>query len=331
MSTTAGDGRPRPHRDEVAEELGCDSLAYLSLEGVYEAIRSTRETHCDACFSGEYPLERTDAANGQVRARRAGGGAALAAVAGPSRPLIASTTSRDSDRGEGRGRPRGAPRTVCNLSCLRYEPATGGAPAADGATVAFRSWTSPPRFALFGFPDFRPGQREACEAALAGRDVMVVMPTGSGKSLCYQLPALLRDDLTVVVSPLVALMQDQVEALAARARRAGGACQRPAGRKPERRGARARGERRAAAALRGAGAVRGARLPRPHAGECPGGVVRGGRGALRLAVGARLQARLLPPRGRCARPVAWRSWPPRPRPRRGWRPTSWAGWVCATR
>src|SRR5918999_3495645 len=69
---------------------------------------------------------------------------------------------------------------------------------------------------LFGFTGFRPGQREACEAALADRDVMVVMPTGSGKSLCYQLPALLRDDLTVVVSPLVALMQDQVEALAAR-------------------------------------------------------------------------------------------------------------------
>jgi ATP-dependent DNA helicase RecQ len=68
----------------------------------------------------------------------------------------------------------------------------------------------------FGFAGFRPGQREACEAALAGRDVMVVMPTGSGKSLCYQLPALLRDDVTVVVSPLVALMQDQVDALAAR-------------------------------------------------------------------------------------------------------------------
>src|SRR5918992_3472882 len=69
---------------------------------------------------------------------------------------------------------------------------------------------------LFGFSGFRPGQREACEAALAGRDVLVVMPTGSGKSLCYQLPALLREDVTVVVSPLVALMQDQVEALAAR-------------------------------------------------------------------------------------------------------------------
>jgi ATP-dependent DNA helicase RecQ len=66
---------------------------------------------------------------------------------------------------------------------------------------------------LFGFPGFRRGQREAVEAARAGRDVLVVMPTGSGKSLCYQLPALMRRDLTLVVSPLVSLMQDQVEAL----------------------------------------------------------------------------------------------------------------------
>ena len=51
-------------------------------------------------------------------------------------------------------------------------------------------------------PSFRPGQREAVEAARAGRDVLVVMPTGSGKSLCYQLPALMRTDLTLVVSPL---------------------------------------------------------------------------------------------------------------------------------
>jgi amidophosphoribosyltransferase len=51
--------------EEIAEELNCDSLAYLSLEGVYEAIRSTRATHCDACFSGDYPLERTDRANGK--------------------------------------------------------------------------------------------------------------------------------------------------------------------------------------------------------------------------------------------------------------------------
>jgi ATP-dependent DNA helicase RecQ len=65
----------------------------------------------------------------------------------------------------------------------------------------------------FGFTAFRPGQAEAVGAALAGRDLLVVMPTGAGKSLCYQLPALLREELTLVVSPLVSLMQDQVEAL----------------------------------------------------------------------------------------------------------------------
>src|SRR5258705_12109046 len=65
----------------------------------------------------------------------------------------------------------------------------------------------------FGFEQFRRGQEEAAGAALADRDVLVVMPTGAGKSLCYQLPALMRDDLTVVVSPLVSLMADQVGAL----------------------------------------------------------------------------------------------------------------------
>ena len=69
----------------------------------------------------------------------------------------------------------------------------------------------------FGFPAFRPGQEEAVRAAIDGRDVLVVMPTGAGKSLCYQLPALMREDLTLVVSPLVSLMQDQVESLGGRA------------------------------------------------------------------------------------------------------------------
>lgn len=66
---------------------------------------------------------------------------------------------------------------------------------------------------VFGFQTFRPGQKDAIEALLAGRNVLTVMPTGSGKSLCFQVPALILDGLTIVVSPLVALMQDQVAAL----------------------------------------------------------------------------------------------------------------------
>ncbi|MBI5316068.1 MAG: RecQ family ATP-dependent DNA helicase [Nitrospirae bacterium] len=65
----------------------------------------------------------------------------------------------------------------------------------------------------FGFAKFRPGQEEVIRAVLAGRDAMAVMPTGLGKSLCYQLPATLLPGLTLVISPLIALMQDQVAAL----------------------------------------------------------------------------------------------------------------------
>lgn len=68
----------------------------------------------------------------------------------------------------------------------------------------------------FGFDELRPGQEEVVQAVMAGRDAMGIMPTGGGKSLCYQLPALCRAGLTVVVSPLIALMKDQVDALQAR-------------------------------------------------------------------------------------------------------------------
>ena len=68
---------------------------------------------------------------------------------------------------------------------------------------------------IFGFAAFRPGQAEIVSTILEGRDVLAVMPTGSGKSLCYQLPALVRDGLTVVVSPLIALMRNQVAQLCA--------------------------------------------------------------------------------------------------------------------
>ena len=66
---------------------------------------------------------------------------------------------------------------------------------------------------VFGFDAFREGQEEIVQAVAAGENVLAIMPTGGGKSLCYQLPALMRQGVTVVISPLIALMRDQVRAL----------------------------------------------------------------------------------------------------------------------
>ena len=68
----------------------------------------------------------------------------------------------------------------------------------------------------WGYPDFRPAQRRVVASILAGRDTLAILPTGGGKSLCFQVPALVLDGLTIVVSPLLALMQDQVNALSSR-------------------------------------------------------------------------------------------------------------------
>ncbi len=72
----------------------------------------------------------------------------------------------------------------------------------------------------FGFPSFRPNQEAVCRAAIDGRDVLLVMPTGAGKSLCYQLPGVARGGTTLIVSPLIALMEDQVAKLTERGFRA---------------------------------------------------------------------------------------------------------------
>jgi ATP-dependent DNA helicase RecQ len=96
-----------------------------------------------------------------------------------------------------------------------------GAPEPTEAPAAPVPLVPPPEAlrvlrSTFGFDAFREGQAEVIAAVLAGRDVLCVMPTGAGKSLCYQLPALLKTGVTLVVSPLIALMKDQVDGLTAR-------------------------------------------------------------------------------------------------------------------
>src|SRR5712691_11597602 len=84
---------------------------------------------------------------------------------------------------------------------------------ADGALDVLRR--------VFGYDSFRGDQQEIIEHLIAGGDALVLMPTGGGKSLCYQIPAMIRQGTGVVVSPLIALMQDQVDALLALGVRAG--------------------------------------------------------------------------------------------------------------
>lgn len=103
-------------------------------------------------------------------------------------------------------------------SRYRQEPDAFGAEAIAALRQLAKDLESPPDLeaalkATFGYGGFRPGQREIVEAILAGRDVVGIMPTGAGKSLTFQLPARLLGGITLVVSPLIALMKDQVDAL----------------------------------------------------------------------------------------------------------------------
>jgi ATP-dependent DNA helicase RecQ len=99
---------------------------------------------------------------------------------------------------------------MLDFSALRTRP--GQRPSMEAAREALRL--------VWGYDDFRPAQSRALAAILAGRDLLAVFPTGGGKSMCYQVPALLADGVTIVVSPLISLMKDQIDAIAARGVRA---------------------------------------------------------------------------------------------------------------
>ncbi len=142
----------------------------------------------------------------------------------------------------------------------------------------------------FRFESFRPFQEEVCRSLTSGSDALLVMPTGAGKSLCYQLPGLARAGTTLVVSPLIALMDDQVAKLQAQGLRAerihsGPRARGIPGRAPRVSGREARLPVHRPRAARRAGLSREARAANAGAG-------RGRRGALHLAVGARLPARV---------------------------------------
>ena len=113
--------------------------------------------------------------------------------------------------------PPSVARPAASPSRLSSQPAASPSPPAvlENSPPASHATTDLPRLLreMFRLPSFRPHQEEVCQAVVAGADVLLVMPTGAGKSLCYQLPGLARGGTTLVVSPLIALMEDQVAKL----------------------------------------------------------------------------------------------------------------------
>src|SRR4029077_14308398 len=103
--------------------------------------------------------------------------------------------------------------SVHSCTCLPGQFETGSAPMSALAPAPAPTTPKEALERFFGFREFLDAQEEVIRAILSGEDVLCVMPTGGGKSLCYQLPALVLEGVTVVVPPLIALMQNQVDAL----------------------------------------------------------------------------------------------------------------------
>ena len=153
-------------------------------------------------------------------ARPASGGpsTSLGVNGGGARPASGAPSTSLGVNGGGARPASGAPSTSLGVNGGGARPASG----APSTSLGVNGGTSLSELlrSRFGFASFRPHQQAACEAAAAGEDVLLVMPTGAGKSLCYQLPGLARGGTTLVVSPLIALMEDQVLGLQRRGLRA---------------------------------------------------------------------------------------------------------------
>src|SRR5690606_17351017 len=152
------------------------------------------------------PCARPDTASGPTHstpgdaAPVAGAFDPAACAAGPGSEATVHTEPRDDE-----------PEPVQMTSGMHAVRVTDAVPQADADALYERAREELRR--RFGYPDFRGVQPRAIHAVLEGRDVLVLMPTGGGKSLCYQIPALVLPGLTLVVSPLISLMKDQVDAL----------------------------------------------------------------------------------------------------------------------
>jgi ATP-dependent DNA helicase RecQ len=200
---------------DAAERAALTPLAKLAAERVAAAEAAARPSLFDLA-PAEPALDRP-----VVAAQPASDPAAAAPAADPSGgagdddylAYLDSIVSADgSDGGAGDAEGSYAADDGWSAPAARPIDWPGASRAAAGPAPDRRSLsdvTPESLLHLLGLQAFRPGQREAVQAALDGRDSLVVMPTGGGKSLCYQLPALAGDDLTVVVSPLIALMRDQ--------------------------------------------------------------------------------------------------------------------------
>ncbi|MEZ6013791.1 MAG: DNA helicase RecQ [Planctomycetota bacterium] len=133
------------------------------------------------------------------------GGASERGVGGSGGPVPSGVPRREDAGWLIAGEPLFAPRGATREADDRPAPVGD----IDAAMDAVRARVAE----VFGFDELRPLQADAMRAWLSGRDVLVILPTGGGKSLCYQAPALVRDGLTLVVSPLIALMKDQIDSL----------------------------------------------------------------------------------------------------------------------